>query len=177
MILHVVDRIAYGAYADIYRHPRTDKRVVKVFRRKRLDSTGAGVRAVFEAELKAQRIAATIADLAPLVPVWWGLEEVEGIVGRSGDLSARYHLEFNLVTELVDGPEEKLVVYGDYEWVIALAERFAAHGIGHILDASVFAQPDGTFRIIDFATHDAASVNHTRLFDRSGGMEWDVPDL
>ena len=176
IVLDVADRLAFGAYADVFVIQATPRRVAKLFRRKELDPDGIAIRAVFEAEVGAFQRASAIPDLASMLPAFWGTTRVARVIGSSRDLTQWYHLDCCYVIDFVDGDGCKLTGCREYEWVRDLADQFAAHRIGHIEDASIFPQPDGTFRLIDVATHDASLGHRSLLFDGNGDMRWDVPE-
>lgn len=177
IVLSVQERLAFGAYADIFlRGSDADSRVIKLFRRKGRDPEGRAVRALFRAEASAFEKAHAVPELSKIVATYFGPCTVAQVRGSVHDLTRFYHLDCCYALERLEGKEYKLTGYREYEWVRSMLLRFTAHGIGYAEDASLFERPDGTFKLIDIATHDAAAVHHSLLFDRSGSLHWDVPE-
>lgn len=162
MDLNQRDRIARGAFADIFAPPPGD-RVYKLFRR--LDDPHLKNVAphVFRAEVGAYAVAHRDPYLAQHVPGFFGPVAIGSVCSDDGaQLNDKYWLNLCYAMQrLAPDPEERKLgsFFNESEWHLMspLEQRFEAAGIRHVGDASVLYWRSGNPVLIDFGLTDAAA--------------------
>ena len=161
-ILKLTDRIAHGAFADVF-SPDPGDRVFKLFRRL-TDPVLKGVAPhVFRAEVGAYEAVAHDPSLVSHVPRFFGSTQVSAVIGEDGsDSSAEYWLDLcYILGRLPADPEERKVgsFFSPKEWhlMAPFEERFEAVGVMHLGDASVLHWRSERPMFIDFGLTDAAA--------------------
>lgn len=130
---------------------RMQKKVWKVARADR-DIPRSHLEKVFQSEVKAYELATNSAELREVVPRFFGVERVPGIVDGSGrDVSIEVHADLAFQIEYIDGEFQKISMHRDY---IKLAEAFRSVGIHYTIDASACFSGDRVSKVIDFATEE-----------------------
>lgn len=126
-------------------------RAIKLFKRQ-IPPDDEHVRAVFESEIGAYKIAASIQELSTVVPKYFGCVNVSDVLDEQNiSVREQFLLGFAYEIDYVCGDFVKLGTL-QTSTRLELINRFRRHGIGHITDASVVLTADGgVVSIIDFA--------------------------
>lgn len=169
MDLNLRDRIARGAFADIF-GPAPGDRVYKLFRRLGDPHLANMAPHVFRAEVGAYEVAHRDPSLAQHVPVFFGPVQIDSVRTDEGsEVGQEYWLNLCYAMQrLAPDPEERKLgsFFSASEWGLMepLEKRFEAAGIRHVGDASVLYWRSGRPMLIDFALTDAAA-DHAEIPD------------
>jgi hypothetical protein len=164
VILKVNQKIACGAYSDVFRGA-DGKVVYKVFTSNQhptnvsQDLTSpeddARRRKTFLSECEAYRRASEHPFLRKHIPQFFRPCTVEDVRDSSGTIANLYLLDHCYALEYIAGRDTKigeLRIGGLPDHIEAALKAFAEIGIGHVIDASVFLADDPkNFKFIDFA--------------------------
>lgn len=113
---------------------------------------------VFRSECEAYKLVQTREHLSIRTPQFFGCMNVKAVLDLEGnDISSQFLLECCLCLELVQGTAQKLnPVLERFEYLQHFISELHAAGVNYTLDASVFSPKLQTFKVIDFATRNAA---------------------
>ncbi|MGE3651565.1 MAG: hypothetical protein AB7G10_24760 [Reyranellaceae bacterium] len=162
MILHLRDRFARGAFADVFRNPERPV-VYKLFRRLADPRLAHVAPYVFSAETQAYEICDRSPALQQYVPAYHGAVPVASVLSDDGgELRRDYWLDLCYCVERLEPDQEERKFgsfYNDDEWHLMepIDRLFTDAGIGHLGDASVLHWRSGRPKLIDFAVSDAAA--------------------
>ena len=169
LTLRMQNRIGFGVFSTVFRHPENG-RVYKLFKERdendQLGDLGDQEpilrRAAFNSEVSAYEIAMSIPSIRPLVPTFYGQVVVDKVLAVDGsDISDRYLLDCCYVIDFVEGPAPAKFtreIAAQHAHLQTLTATFEAHGINHWHDGAVFhaANPANT-KVADFALKDEYS--------------------
>jgi len=167
MVLEHKDKIASGAYADIFRPPHCGL-VYKLFvSGQHHTNASQGLdgpehdeqrRRTFASECKAYARAAYDPFLRNHIPRSFHRCTVADVRDCAGSVADRYMLTHCYAMEYIVGVATKLVEFPIEcrpDHIAKALETFRALGIDHIIDSSIFSPDDPeSFRFIDFAVEE-----------------------
>ena len=158
----LLTRFEQGSFAMLFRDKVSD-RVYKLFFNKAQDVKRPDEmrRAVFESEVRAYLIAGAHKTLRRWVPKFHNV--IDPIVSiqteQSGeDRTDQFLLDCCYGMELVRGRIRKIDSLSHLAKWKRVVKLFEKSGIQYLEDASIMRASDGSFKVIDFATHDAAGI-------------------
>lgn len=139
-----------GYYGCVFYYP--NKRATKVFKRR--DNDEQHVKAVFESEVEAYKLASLNPDLSRLIPEFFGKVCVEKIIDAAGcDISHEFYLNYAYQMERIEGKFVKLSGLDKFIWS-PVTSMFQSSRIFHTSDASVVVEKGSITSVIDFATRE-----------------------